>query len=170
MKNRQDDIRRSPLQLSNCKNNCKLETRNKIETVVASRVLMNMGLGRNGKYYPAMFFALGDLGDPSSSSSSPSVSQRSKWRLLVCLKEQASTKIHIRAKIVRGTLTLWSRIKEQRKHQGPAPSLIIQGLYRHQALYARLLCKVAAAAKESTLLLSMCWESHQENAMPRPGI
>ena len=114
-----------------------------------------------------MFFA---LGDSSSSSSSPSVSQRSKWRLLVCLKEQASTKIHIRAKIVRGTLTLWSRIKEQRKHQGPAPSLIIQGLYRHQALYARLLCKVAAAAKESTLLLSMCWESHQENAMPRPGL
>ena len=34
------------------------------------------------------FFA---LGDSSSSSSSPSVNQRSKWRLLVCLKEQAST-------------------------------------------------------------------------------
>ena len=33
-----------PLQLSNCKNNYKLETRNKIETVVASRVLMNMEL------------------------------------------------------------------------------------------------------------------------------
>ena len=46
-----------------------------------------------------MFFA---LGDSSSSSSSPSVNQRSKWRLLVCLKEQASTKIHFKAKIFRG--------------------------------------------------------------------
>ena len=43
-KNRQSDIRRSPLQLSNCKSNGKFEARNKIETVVASRVLMNMEL------------------------------------------------------------------------------------------------------------------------------
>ena len=41
-KHYQDDIRRSPLQLSNCKNNCKLETGNTTETMVASTVLMNM--------------------------------------------------------------------------------------------------------------------------------
>ena len=96
MKKRQDDIRRSPLQLSNYKNNCKLETRNKIETMVASRVLMNMELVEVENANQLCFFA---LGDSSSSSSSPSVSQRSRWCLLVCLKEQASTKIHFRSQI-----------------------------------------------------------------------
>lgn len=53
-KNRQNDIRRSPLQLSNCKSNGKFEARNKIETVVASRVLMNMELveGENANRLP----------------------------------------------------------------------------------------------------------------------
>ena len=97
-KNRQNDIRRSPLQLSNCKSNGKFEARNKIETVVASRGLMNMELveGENANRLP--FFT---LGDSSSSASPPSVNQRSKWRLLICLKQHASTKISFTAKIFR---------------------------------------------------------------------
>ena len=98
VKNRQSDIRRSPLQLSNCKSSGKFEARNKIETVVASRVLMNMELVEGENANRLWFFI---LGDSSSSSSSPSVNQRSKWRLLVCLKQQASTKIHFRTRIFR---------------------------------------------------------------------
>ena len=85
-KNRQNDIRRSPLQLSNCKSNGKFETRNKIETVVASRVLMNMEWVEGENANRLWFFI---RGDSPSSSSSPSVNQRSKWRLLVCLKQEA---------------------------------------------------------------------------------
>lgn len=67
--------------------------------MVASRVLMNMELVEMENANHLVFFFA--LGDSSSSSSSPSVNQRSKWRFLVCLKEQASTKIHFRAKIFR---------------------------------------------------------------------
>ena len=104
----QNDIRRSPLQLSNCKSNGKFETRNKIETVVASRVLMNMELVEGEKMLTVFGFFI--RGDSSSSSSSPSVNQVHLHHpstkgvsgvLLVCLKQQASTKIHFRAKIFR---------------------------------------------------------------------
>ena len=109
------------------------------------------------------------LGDSSSSSSSPSVNQRSKWRLLVCLKQQASTKIHFRTKIFREkTSHSEAEQKEQRKHQGPSSSLITQGLYRHQALYARLLCKVAAkgkhAAAEHVLAPGKCHAETRDRA------
>ena len=97
-KHYQDDIRRSLLQLSNCKNNCKLETGNTTETMVASTVLMNMEWVEMEMLTIYVFLA---SGDSSSSSSSPSVNQRSKWRFLVCLKGQTSTKIHFRAKIFR---------------------------------------------------------------------
>ena len=60
---------------------------------------MNMELVEMENANQLCFFA---LGDSSSSSSSPSVNQRREWCLLVCLKEQASTKIHFRAKIFRG--------------------------------------------------------------------
>ena len=113
-----------PLQLSNCKNNYKLETRNKIETVVASRVLMNMELVEMENANQLCFFA---LGDSSSSSSSPSVNQRREWCLLVCLKEQASTKIHFRAKIFRGK-TSYSEAEKQNKENTKA---------QHQALSYR---------------------------------
>ena len=63
------------------------------------------------------FFA---LGDSSSSSSSPSVNQRREWYLLVCLKEQASTKIHFRVKIFRGK-TSYSEA-EKRTKKTPRPS------------------------------------------------
>ena len=149
-KNRQSDIRRSPLQLSNCKSNGKFETRNKVETVVASRVLMNMELVEGENANRLWFFI---LGDSSSSSSSPSVNQRSKWRLLVCLKQQASTKIHFRTKIFREK-TSHSEAEQKNKETATKPYM--------QDSYARW------RLKESTQLLSMCW--HQENAMPRPGI
>ena len=70
-----------------------LKPENKIETVVASRVLMNMELVEGENANRLRFFI---LGDSSSSASPPSVNQRSKWRLLVCLKQHASTKIHFR--------------------------------------------------------------------------
>ena len=70
------------------------------------------------------FFA---LVDSSSSSSSPSVNQRREWCLLVCLKEQASTKIHFRAKIFRGK-TSYSEAEKQNK-QNTTP--------QHQALSYR---------------------------------
>ena len=129
--------------------------------MVASRVLMNMELVEGENANRLWFFI---LGDSSSSSSSPSVNQRSKWRLLVCLKQQASTKIHFRTKIVREK-TSHSEAEQKNKENTKA---------HHQALshrgftatkpymqdsYARWLLK------ESTQLLSMCW--HQENAMPR---
>ena len=107
------------------------------------------------------------LGDSSSSSSSPSVNQRSQWRLLVCLKQQASTKIHFRTKIFREK-TSHSEAEQKNKENTKAHHQVLS--YRGftatkpymQDSYARWLLK------ESTQLLSMCW--HQENAMPRPGI
>ena len=163
-KNRQNDIRRSPLQLSNCKSNGKFEARNKIETVVASRVLMNMDLVQGENANRLRFFI---LGDSSSSASPPSVNQRSKWRLLVCLKQHASTKIHFRAKIFKEK-TSHSEAEEKNKENTKAhhQALSYRGFTATkpymQDSYARWLLK------ESTQLRSMCW--HQENAMPRPGI
>ena len=164
MKNRQSDIRRSPLQLSNCKSNGKFETRNKIETVVASRVLMNMELVEGENANRLWFFI---LGDSSSSSSSPSVNQRSKWHLLVCLKQQASTKIHFRAKVFREKSThSETECKNKENTKAHHQALSYRGFPATkpymQDSYARWLLK------ESTQLLSMCW--HQENAMPRPRI
>ena len=89
MKKSQNDIRRSPLQLSNCKSNGKFETRNKIETVVASRVLMNMELVE-GKMLTVFGF-LYWVTRPQVHLHRPST-KVSKRRLLVCLKQQASTK------------------------------------------------------------------------------
>ena len=78
---------------------------------------MNMELVEMENANQLCFFA---LGDSSSSSSSPSVNQRREWCLLVCLKEQASTKIHFRAKIFRGK-TSYSEA-EKRTKKTPRPS------------------------------------------------
>ena len=132
--------------------------------MVASRVLMKMELVE-GEMLTVFGFLI--LGDSSSSSSSPSVNQRSKWRLLVCLKQQASTKIHFRTKIFREK-TSHSEAEQKNKENTKAhhQALSYRGLTATkpymQDSYARWLLK------ESTQLLSMCW--HQENAMPRPGI
>ena len=126
-KKRQDDIRRSPLQLSNCRSSCKFETRNKIETVVASRVLMSMELVEVENANRLCFFYIG-------------------WLIIKFIftlpKTTSKHKNPLQSKdFQRENLTLWSKTKEQR--------LIIEGLYRHQALYARLLCKVAAKGKHA---------------------
>lgn len=87
--------------------------------------------------------------------------------MLVCLKQQASTKIHFRAKIFREKST-HSEAEQKNKENTKAhhQALSYRGFTATkpymQDSYARWLLK------ESTQLLSMCW--HQENAMPRPGI
>ena len=125
---------------------------------------MNMELVEGGNANRLPFFT---LGDSSSSASPPSVNQRSKWRLLVCLKPHASTKIRFRAKSFREE-TSHSEAEEENKGNTKAhhQALSYRGLTATkpymQDSYARWLLK------ESTQRRSMCW--HQETAMPRPGI
>ena len=86
--------------------------------------------------------------------------------MLVCLKEQASPKIRLRAKIFRRKTSHPEAEQKNKENTEPQDqALSYRGFTATkpymQDSYARWL------AKESTLLLSMCWESHQENAMLR---
>ena len=86
--------------------------------------------------------------------------------MLVCLKQQASTKIHFGTKIFREK-TSHSEAEQKNKENTKAhQALSYRGFTATkpymQDSYARWLLK------ESTQLLSMCW--CPENAMPRPGI
>ena len=132
--------------------------------MVASRVLMNMELVE-GKMLTVFGF-LYWVTRPQVHLHRPST-KVSKRRLLVCLKQQASTKIHFRAKIFREKST-HSEAERKNKENSKVhyQALSYRGFPATkpymQDYYARWMLK------ESTQLLSMCW--HQENAMPRPGI
>ena len=87
--------------------------------------------------------------------------------MVVCLKQRASTKIHVSVMIFREK-TSHSEAEEKNKENTKAhhQALSYRGFTATkpymQDSYARWLLK------ESTQLRSMCW--HQENAMPSPGI
>jgi hypothetical protein len=60
------------------------------------------------------------FGGSSSGSSSSSVNQRSKWRLLVCLTEQGRTKITSEQRFSERKPHTLKQEKKQRKPQAPA--------------------------------------------------